>query len=51
LKKNSLFQKCVPSEKQCNGDKDELEIRKILKTVFFDVIEEKALHLLSKKIS
>ena len=51
LKKNSLFQKCVPTEKQCDSDPVKLDLRKKLKSVFFDIIEEKALHLLSKKIS
>jgi hypothetical protein len=46
-----LFQKCVPTEKQCGGDPAQLDLRKKLKSVFFDIIEEKALHLLSKKIS
>ena len=50
-KQNSKLHKCVPSMELCKGSQQKTEARAFLKDVFFELIEEKALKYLSKKIS
>jgi hypothetical protein len=51
MKKNNNFRKCVPTEESCKGNQQMINRRKVLKEVFFNLIDEKAIMFLSKRIS
>jgi Cdc6-like AAA superfamily ATPase len=50
-KKNSKFQRCVPSMDMCQGNENKTKQRQIVREIFFNLIDEKAMLFLCKKIS